>query len=86
MEERDRKVHVLQKEADLKRESSEEWGMVGGLLATQAMVMSWAWITARGHVWVHGLAVAAGSVLMSLAPMATEGQEDGTTQSWACPH
>ena len=45
---------------------------------------SWAWVAARGHVWVHDLAVASESVLMSLAPMATEGQEDRATQSWSC--
>lgn len=58
---------------------------MGGLLATRAMVMSLAWVAARGHVWVHVLAVASESVLMSLAPMATEGQEDRATQSWSCP-
>lgn len=54
---------------------------MGGLLATRAVMMSWAWIAARGHIWVHGLAVAAGYVSMSLDPMTTEGQEDKATQS-----
>lgn len=54
---------------------------MGGLLATRAVMMSWAWIAARGHIWIHGLAVAAGYVLMSLDPMTTEGQEDKATQS-----
>lgn len=58
---------------------------MGGLLATRAVMMSWAWIAARGHIWVHGLAVAAGYVLMSLDPMTTEGQEDKATQSRSCP-
>lgn len=84
MEETDKIVHDLLREAELRREGHEEWAEVSGLLATQVCGATQAWAAPKGLSGCVALSQL-WYVLMSVAPVIPEGQEDRAAQTWSCP-
>lgn len=93
--ERGRKVRVLRRVEDLKRQGQWRNGWHGWLFATDSHGDIWPWAAPKGRVLIHGPVTILMVCIVCVAPITTEGP--AATWSWAttfyrvgvqgmCPH